>query len=207
MKKHMDQAFIDKVFAFIEKNQWPIATDTPMIVYIENANIDGSPKVGVIDDWDDWGLLINPIKKNLICQHSATVQYGRKAMMEKPHGGAAKIARGYHHEAWYFGFHKGNPAHPCLKQGWPLKFTRDTNADGNIDGDPTFSGIIGANQHSTIGAKIVPAKVGAWSYACLVRRFPKSHMTFLRIIKSWPRFKSKGTRARFSTYIIGADEL
>lgn len=97
--------------------------------------------------------------------------------------GAARIAFGYHKDAWAMGYHKDQKA---LVQVGEITVFRDFNEDGLRTGDKTETGLFGINQHTTspssYGSR--PEEIGRWSAGCLVGQHSKTHYeVFLPILK------------------------
>lgn len=196
---------IDLIKEYIERQKIVLPTGLPTIVYVENVLPDWTPIDGIVGDWDDQRCLIDFDAKTptMEGQWAATVQYGREAMLTKSNG-AAKIALGWHPRKWRMGFHKQNKSHPALVQVAGLSITRDVDRNGKPEGDPSFYGIFGLNQHTT-GVN-PPTQIGPWSYGCLVGQVRQGHFDYLGILRRSPAFK-KDPNMLFSTLIINPKKL
>lgn len=109
-------------------------------------------------------------KGNFAC-FNATTDPGRLAE------GTATMKAGFYPAVYTFGFHKSNPKHPCLKQTGKAEFYRVKNGK-QFDENTVFSGIIGANIHST-RPDFTPEQVNDFSKGCQVIRRWMSHLRFL----------------------------
>lgn len=203
----MNSEYLDRIFDFIHKGGWPIATDTPLIVYVEDCDVNGSPIAETLDRFTDWRLLIDPITGALLSQHEATTMYGKAAIkQQKRIGGAARIIPGFHEDVWGVGFHKGRKDHPALIQKKPITIQRDLNGDGKRDGDKFYTGIFGLNQHTT--GRLAPKLIGPHSLGCLVGRYRESHIDiFMKQIMESDRYKKFGKDARFSSFIFKSQDI
>ena len=160
------------------------------IVYIEGANLDGTPNADRLDEWNDVRYLVGMQggKWEILFSQTATTEPGRfytQNPMNKK--GAARIGFGYHEPAWIEGLHKG--IQPALVQRGPVRISRDANRDGkrNRKTEPEFaSPPVGINHHST-NAKFDSDSIGRHSAGCLVGKDVILHINFIQILRSDPR--------------------
>lgn len=90
--------------------------------------------------------------------------------------------------------------HPALVQCAPIFGRRDGNKDGKRTGDLVTDNVQGLNQHGTRDG-LKPVRVGEWSYACLVRRYWKDHVAFMRLCSQDPRYLADNA-FRYSTTVV-----
>lgn len=164
------------------------------IVYIEGANADGSPNPDRFNQFNDRRIILRRDgagRPEVLLNVLATTEPGKPATDNPPNpAGAARIAFDQY-KAWRVGFHKANespPArHEALVQVGTITVFRDKNKDGKRTGDKTFTGDgFGINQHN--GHDNPVDLVGRTSAGCLVGRSVEEHKTFMKIVKTDPRF-------------------
>jgi hypothetical protein len=119
--------------------------------------------------------------------------------------GAARIAFGQY-KAWSVGTHmNGRPsAHEALVQTASVKIYRDLNEDYEREGDKTFIGLFGINQHW--GFDMSKSDIGAASAGCLVGRTTAGHRAFMNLCKADPRYQANNSY-RFATAVLPASGL
>ena len=120
--------------------------------------------------------------------------------------GAARIAYGQY-KSWSVGMHpRSSPttAHEALVQVKDITVYRDLNEDFQRDGDKTFTGLFGINQHW--GYDMPKNNIGNASAGCLVGRTKSGHREFMALVKADPRYiASRGFR--FMTTVIPASDI
>jgi len=177
------------------------------IIYLRGVDKDGKRNSNAINEWSDRRLVL--IFRNgqptIVGNWAATVKPGIPAI-RNPLGkaGAAFIEPGQY-QAWRVDTHHGifGRVEEGLVQVAPVKFRRDVNRDGNVDGEPIQSGMIGLNQHS--GSDQL--KVDQASYACLAGQSESGHLReFMPLVKSDPRYRQNRSFL-FTTTILDASDL
>ncbi|MFO1328068.1 MAG: hypothetical protein U1F56_11980 [Rubrivivax sp.] len=142
------------VRAMQARGQWICRhPDAVNIVYVEGLDPDGTPNDDAPDRFNDLRLLLRVNKAGnpeLAARWEATTEPGTfytKLHKLDPRG-AARIAFGQY-KAWVVGTHNnGKPsAHEALVQAAPITVFRDLNEDFEREGDQTFTGVFGINQH------------------------------------------------------------
>lgn len=181
----------------------------PNIVYLQDADSNGTPVDPTPGIWNDRSILLM-VKKGvpgILHNVPATTSAGNTAVAEAKKIGKypARVIPGYHHEKWAFGFHKGDPAHPALRQVDRVYLCRDSNWNGDMDDEIVSHEIVGINQHGTAPRYKGPT-VGKYSAGCLVRWYWTDHMTFIKMLTENAVFQEKKS-FRFSATIIPAKEL
>lgn len=159
------------------------------IVYIEGANMDGTPNNDEPDKWNDVRYLVGMQdgKWEILFSQTATTEPGRYYTvnpMDKR--GAARIGFGYHPHAWAEGFHKGK--HIALIQKAPVRISRDANRDGKRSKkEPEYaSPPVGINHHSTFDG-FKSDSIGKHGAGCLVGEKMAPHITFIQMLRLDPR--------------------
>lgn len=180
------------------------------IVYIEGMDRDGTPNTDEPDKFNDLRVLLRVNKAGkpeIAGLWDATTEPGvfyTKLRKLDPRG-AARIAFGQY-KSWVVGTHNnGKPsAHEALVQAKEVTVFRDLNEDFERDGDSTFTGVFGINQHW--GFDLPANAVGNASAGCLVGRTKQGHREFMAALKSDPRYvASRGYR--FLTAVMPASDV
>lgn len=117
--------------------------------------------------------------------------------------GAARIAFGQY-RSWQVGIHGYSDPHEALIQVHPVKVHRDYNRDMVRTGDAIDSGLFGINQHHGYNHPI--NDIHTASAGCLVGRTRQEHSSFMKLIKSDPRY-IKNPDFIFTTTIIPGNKL
>jgi len=186
--------YAQKVIAYMEALGYEIyrGQHELNIVYIEGADIDGTPNRDEADRWNDLGLLIafdEAGEPEIVHRAVCTTEPGYAATMSaaaRALGGVARVQLIQYPRCWQMGLHKGNPAHPALVQRAPMLVYRDKNRDGKRPGDPLMPAS-GINQHGT-RHNFLARLVGTWSQGCLVRLNWDDHLHFITMLRTDPRF-------------------
>jgi hypothetical protein len=166
------------------------------IVYLEGCNTDmASLNNDAMDLWNDVRCVLN-FEGEVFLNAQSTSEPGRYYVYHPMNpDGAARLALGYHKEAWIIGKHYEQDA---LVQCADLKVFRDFNKDGFRTGDKVYVGSnFGINQHTTIEA---PATIGRWSAGCLVGRYPSTHAKFMQLCRA-------SGLSKFSTVLIDGKDI
>jgi peptidoglycan hydrolase-like protein with peptidoglycan-binding domain len=180
------------------------------IVYIEGMDPDGKRNVDRPNEFNDLRLLLRVNKAGnpeIAGQWEATTEPGTfytKIHKLDPRG-AARIAFGQY-KSWVVGTHnQSKPSgHEALVQCADIKVFRDLNEDFEREGDETFVGIFGINQHW--GFDLPLNAVGNASAGCLVGRTKQGHRQFMAALKQDPRYlASRGYR--FMTTVLPAQDV
>jgi hypothetical protein len=162
------------------------------IVYVEGADLDGTPNADDADRFNDLGLLIEfdeAGQPQIVHRAVCTTEPGYAATMAQRArllGGVARVQLTQYKSCWQMGFHKSNPAHPALVQRAPMLVHRDRNRDGKRPGDLLMPAS-GINQHGTRPGMLARL-VGTWSEGCLVRLNWDDHLHFIGMLKTDPRY-------------------
>ncbi len=161
------------------------------IVYIEGCDPDGTPNDNKPNRFNDVRLVFSLTEDGIptiIGAWDGTTEPSKKWTM-KPMDpeGAARIAFGQY-KAWAVGTHHPDSpaAHQALVQVDEVTVFRDLNKDFQRQGDKTFAGIFGINQHW--GYDLPKDDLGSSSAGCLVGRTKTGHRQFLSLIKQDLRF-------------------
>lgn len=177
------------------------------IVYVEGMGPNGAKNNDRANEFNDTRFVIvfEGGKPKIAGAWEATTEPGRY-YTENPinSAGTARIAFGQYRKVWVVGMHNGNHE-GLLQRGGPVSVHRDLNKDYVRTGDRVDTGMFGINQHHAYGDRPY-ADVGPASAGCLVGRFVGEHQTFMRIVKSDPRYLQSNSFA-FDTTILSADDL
>jgi len=180
------------------------------IVYIEGMDPDGKPNLDAPNAFNDLRLLLRFNKAGnpeIAARWEATTEpgtYYTKIHKLDPRG-AARIAFGQY-KSWVVGTHnQSKPSgHEALVQCANIKVYRDLNEDFEREGDATFVGLFGVNQHW--GFDLPLNAVGNASAGCLVGRTKQGHREFMAALKEDPRYlASRGYR--FMTTVLPAQDV
>ena len=180
------------------------------IVYIEGMDPDGEPNLDAPNEFNDLRLLLRINKAGnpeIVAQWEATTEPGTfytKIQKLDPNG-AARIAFGQY-KAWVVGMHnQSKPSrHEALVQATDITVFRDLNEDFEREGDRTFVGTFGINQHW--GFDLPLKSIGNASAGCLVGRTKQGHREFMAAIEQDPRYvASHGYR--FMTTVMPARDV
>jgi len=180
------------------------------IVYIEGMDPDGTSNGDAPNEFNDLRLLLRVNRSGnpeIVGQWDATTEPGTfytKIQKLDPRG-AARIAFGQY-KAWVVGTHnQSKPSgHEALVQACDIKVFRDMNEDFEREGDRTFVGVFGINQHW--GFDLPHNAVGNASAGCLVGRTKQGHREFMAAIKQDARYvASHGYR--FITTVMPASDV
>ena len=180
------------------------------IIYVEGVDADGEPN-------DDAPNVFNDVRVVLHINRAghpqidgiweATTEPGKfyTSVKKLDPRGAARVKFGQY-KSWAVGTHMmGRPtAHEALVQVANIDVYRDLNEDFERDGDATFTGIFGINQHC--GYDLPKADVGRASAGCLVGRTKGGHREFMSLCKSDARYIANNAY-KFMTAVIPADAL
>ena len=199
------------VAALLAKNFWICRhPEAANIVYVEGMNVDGTVNSNAPDEFNDTRLVLrvnragNPV---IAAAWEATTEPGKFFTIgpETNPDGAARIAFGQY-KAWAVGIHRRGTktAHEALVQVAPIDIFRDRNRDFKRDGDTSFNGIFGINQHS--GLDVPKTDMRKASAGCLVGRTVAGHRAFMALCKSDPRFTSNNGY-RFVTAVLPAAQI
>ena len=177
------------------------------IIYIRGADRFGRPNGNRINEWSDRRIILQfRLGRPVIAGNwAATVKPGLPAI-RNPLGkaGAAFIEPGQY-QAWQVGMHHGifGRVESGLVQVAPVKFRRDVNRSGDVNGEPIQSGRIGLNQHSGSNQKYVDKA----SYACLAAQLENGHLReFMPRVKSDRRYRQNPNHI-FTTTILDVTDL
>lgn len=176
------------------------------IIYIRGADQFGRPNGNRINEWSDRRIILqfrlgSPV---IVGNWAATVKPGLPAI-RNPLGkaGAAFIEPGQY-QAWQVGMHHGifGRVESGLVQVAPVKFRRDVNRSGDVNGEPIQSGRIGLNQHSGSNQKYVDKA----SYACLAGQSENGHLReFMPRVKADPRYRQNPNYLFYTTILDVSD--
>jgi hypothetical protein len=178
------------------------------IVYSEGMDGDGTLNADTFNEWNDRRMVIRIAPggiPEMIVNDQGTTEPGA-FYTNRPMNvnGAARLAFGQY-KAWVTGLHQGKQ--PALVQRELLRVHRDINKDGKRNStDPIDIGKnFGVNQHTTAVNK-VPDFIGPYSAGCLVGRRYKSHLFFLKTVKSDIRWVMNNSYM-FMTTVLAGDDL
>jgi len=162
------------------------------ILYVEGVDTDGTPNDDAPNVFNDARIVLrinragNPQIDGV---WEATTEPGKfyTSIQKLDPRGAARIKFGQY-KSWAVGTHMmGRPsAHEALVQVADIEVFRDLNEDFERDGDATFTGMFGVNQHC--GYDLPKADIGRASAGCLVGRTKSGHREFMALCKSDARF-------------------
>ncbi len=175
------------------------------IVYVEGCNVDGTPNDNAPNKFNDVRLVLRINQPDgvpeIVEKWQATTEPGRQ-FTETPEvpEGAARIGFGQY-KAWHVGMHKD---HEALVQDSPITVFRDLNRDFRRDGDKSFTGNFGINQHW--GYDLPENNIMNASAGCLVGRTKDGHRAFMTAVKGDLRHRRNGSY-RFITTIMPVGAL
>ena len=183
--------------------------DCMNIVYVEGMDRGGTPNDDAPDAFNDLRLLLRINKAGnpeVVASWEATTEPGTfytKLHKLDPRG-AARIAFGQY-KSWVVGTHNnGKPsAHEALVQARDVTVFRDLNQDFEREGDKTFSGVFGINQHW--GFDLPVHALGNASAGCLVGRTRQGHREFMALLKADPRYQASHGYRFMTTVMPAAD--
>lgn len=207
-----DQSLAGRVLRAMQRKAYWIARHPKClnIVYLEGCNIDGTANDNAPNQFNDARVVISldgKGKPKLRGAWEATSEPGRYWTMHPlDTNGAARIAFGQY-KAWSLGEHPGTSApkhHPALVQVAEITVHRDLNEDFKRDGDRTFTGLFGINQHW--GYDLPHNDINNASAGCLVGRTKAGHLEFIELLKRDERVRANGGY-RFMTTVMPVAEL
>jgi uncharacterized membrane protein YeaQ/YmgE (transglycosylase-associated protein family) len=172
------------------------------IVYVEGADLDGTPNADTFNQWNDRRIVIEIADgtPRIIGNWLATTEPGKKPTNNPSNPmGVARIAFDQY-QSWRVGIHNGN--HEALVQDANVKVHRDGNRDTKRIGDFVDEGLFGINQHWGFDMQFVENA----SAGCLVGQSTNDHKAFMQLIKQDRRYKLNSNYMFFTTIIPG-DEL
>jgi hypothetical protein len=179
------------------------------IVYIEGANLDGTPNSNSPNQFNDLRLVLTVAGgvPTIVGRWDGTTEPG-KFYTENPinTAGAARIAFGQY-KAWCVGLHdQGKPGeHEALVQRGVISVYRDANKDYLRDGDKLDTGsTFCINQHW--GYDMSPTNVANASAGCLVGRTRVGHRAFMALVKKDSRYLASNAY-KFMTSVVPAQAL
>lgn len=175
------------------------------IVYVEGADLDGTPNDDKGDRFNDLCLLIRFENGEPVIIHRSvcTTEPGYAATIAASAlklGGVARVQLTQYKNCWQMGTHKSG-THPALVQRAPMLVHRDLNKDGKRIGDKLLPAW-GINQHGTKPGFIAKL-VGMWSQGCLVRLNWNEHLEFIDLVKTDPRYVANAKFFFTSTILDG----
>ena len=179
------------------------------IVYIEGCNPDGTLNDNTPNRFNDVHLVISITADGIptiVDAWDGTTEPGKKWTMDPMDPkGAARIAFGQY-KAWTVGTHHAGSAsaHEALVQVAEVTVYRDLNQDFWREGDKTFTGIFGINQHW--GYNLPHDDLGTSSAGCLVGRTKTGHRKFMSLVKQDPRY-TVNNGYRFMSTILPVSAL
>ena len=179
------------------------------IVYIEGCDKDGSPNDDARNKFNDSRFVFTldeggtPV---VLGAWEGTTEPGAKFTInpENPDG-AARIAFGQH-KSWVVGTHKKGTSseQEALVQAENVTVFRDLNKDFEREGDKTFTGLFGINQHHGFNHSV--DDIGTASAGCLVGRTKTGHLEFMKLVKQDPRF-GRSNGYRFMSTVLPVSEM
>jgi len=128
----------------------------------------------------EWNDLIGIMGGGLSLWFKGTTDPGRRPMKGGRgvhHAGVARIAPGFYHDVWGWGWHKGNRKHPCLRQKNPVPFERYRHNKWNLHAPD----VRGFNLHRSRWSG-TPEHVGHYSHGCIVIPDRLEHWEFLQTL-------------------------
>lgn len=175
------------------------------IVYIEGCNPDGTPNDNKPNRFNDVRLVFSLTEDGIptiIDAWDGTTEPSRKWTMDPmDRRGAARIALGQY-KAWTVGMHHNQ--HEALVQADDVTVYRDLNKDFKREGDKTYTGMFGINQHW--GYDLPKDDLQNSSAGCLVGRTKTGHRRFMELIKQDQRY-TVSKRYLFMTTIMPVSAL
>lgn len=203
-------AWFDKVIEYMNAKGYFINRhpDCKNIVYLEGMEPNGALNENAPNKFNDIRVVFSCTEAGGVALNvwDATTEPGAKWTFTPMNAsGAARIAFGQY-KSWGVGVHKAGTksAHEALVQVKPVRVYRDLNRDFKREGDRTFEGLFGINQHW--GYDLQKDNLGTSSAGCLVGRTTKGHREFLTLVKSDPRYVvSNGYR--FMTAVMPAKDV
>lgn len=184
--------------------------DCVNILYIEGLDADGTPNDDAPNVFNDLRLVLSISRAGnpqIVGEWEATTEPGRfyTSVKKLDPRGAARIKFGQY-KSWAVGTHMmGRPsAHEALVQVSDIVVFRDLNEDFEREGDETFTGTFGINQHC--GHDVPKGDIGRASAGCLVGRTKGGHKEFMQICKADARFVANNSY-KFMTGVLPASAL
>lgn len=179
------------------------------IVYVEGMDMDGSKNANRPNAYDDLRILISfrDDKPFIVGMWHATTQTGVR-LRDNPVSGARALGSAIitlgQQRCWTVDLHSGKYEALCQRAA-VCSVHRDANKDSRRDGDQITTGWYGINQHH--GGDSPRENIGGHSAGCLVTPKVKDHETFMRLVKTDPRYRVNPGRAGFvfRTTVMPAD--
>lgn len=171
------------------------------IVYVQGADVDGTPNANRPNAFDDCRLLIGfeAGLPKLVGAWEATTHPGKYWTQNRMNpAGAFHIALGPQ-EVWQHGEYHDAPA---LRQVKDVRGTRDDNADMSTVGDAEDVGQFGVHHHG--GYDYPKDDLGRSSAGCQVGRSVSGHARFMALLQTDPRYKTDPKRIWRSTVLTAA---
>ncbi len=180
------------------------------IVYVEGMNADGTANDDKPNVFNDLRTVLQVDRDGVVqlrgCWQATTEPgtYYTKLKVLDPNG-AARIAFGQY-KAWEVGMHPRNGANPheALVQVGDITVYRDLDQNFERDGDKTFTGLFGVNQHW--GYDLPESDIGNASAGCLVGRTKQGHREFMKWVKSDVRYIAR-PGFRFTSAALPATDV
>jgi hypothetical protein len=179
------------------------------IVYVEGADEDGSPNANTPNHFNDRRMVLTIANgvPTILGNWQATTEPGKHFTMHPVHAlGAGRIKLGQY-KAWNVGTHtglSGTGSHEGLLQAVSISICRDKNKDFKRKDDFVDTNNDGFNQHH--GSNRKETDIGKTGAGCLVGRRIDEHKSFMKIVKSDPRFLAS-TGYKFMTTVVEAADL
>ena len=176
------------------------------IIYLEGADLDGTPNPDEPDRFNDLGILLRfkpDGSPEIIHRAICTTEPGGLATFSAQAvrlGGVARVQLTQYLECWKLAYHK-TPDHPALVQCAPVLVHRDRNRDFKRTRDG-LGAATGINHHGTRPGYIAKF-VGMFSMGCSVRLHWEDHLEFIKILKTDPRYQADSS-FRFSASYLDA---
>jgi D-alanyl-D-alanine dipeptidase len=191
-----------KIVAAMEKKGYPIARKDGEvnIVYLRQNEWKAT------NSWDARRIIVTfkQNKPQIVFDAEATSYPGDRFIFGGHPRGGPILKNGHYAEVWQVGTHVGmsgeNP-HEALIQVAPLQVWRDSDRDRV--GDAPETGFQGINIHAS---QRLSETVEAASAGCPVTRGMAPHRTFMRLVKSDPRYL-ENSKFRFSATFINREEI
>lgn len=201
----------EKCLAFYRKQGFFVfdRDDEINILFVSGVGLDGLPNDNKAGKWNDVCLIVRMVSGEwkVAYRGIATTAPGVVATKSKgaqKRGGVLHIVPGQYF-AWSAGYHKPSvygTSHPAMRQVAPITVTRDANMDFSRHGDRQYTGVYGANLHSTKPG-ITPEEVGLWSEGCATNRdFEHFQKHFMSEVYNTAAYRDSKEKAIFAATFI-----
>lgn len=207
-----DDQIAGLIVAACKRKSYPLAENFGEIniIGLEGMELDGSLNANTPNEFNDSRRLLTKVdgKWKTLGKWMGTTEPGAYWTHHRMNdAGAARLALGYHKEAWQLGVHHADKpsGHEALIQaGGPVTVYSDDNEDFSRVGDKTRTGMFGINMHW--GYDLPKKDIGKAGAGCQIIRLKPDHQEFMRLVKTDVRFVADH-KFKFSYILLDGREV